>query len=167
MKNSEHIIEGVLIDDPQMSAKDRRTIIVLHKSESAELWDRHISCDGRHFMLLPNDSWPAKLIRSTTVRYYWTNDWNTNNVAPMAEILGSMRAPENEVLVFWGREIGVRTTNGVFARRWLNFLYEDEGVLVVSPSDETKCILSNGRLWIAELGAQHNVQWIGGILRDL
>jgi hypothetical protein len=49
--------------------------------------------------------------------------------------------------IFWMRETGVATNWGVFCRNWSNFLYEDEGCILILPSHKAAFVLSNGLSW--------------------
>ncbi len=149
MTNDENIIPGVLINDPPMDKNDLNQIEVLSETESIVVWDELIDSRGNHLMLLPSDSWPAKLIASNCALYEWLDDWNKNTVSKMQHLLAEVWPPNKIIYIFWSRNNGVRTVHNVLYRNWINFLYEDEGVLVCSKGDKRAVILSNGRMWIA------------------
>ncbi|GAB3535473.1 hypothetical protein GCM10027342_53180 [Photobacterium alginatilyticum] len=63
-------------------------------------------------------------------------------------MLSTLGIPNESVLyVFWKQEIGIGTTWNVFCQNWANFLYEDEGVILVIPGSDISVILSNGSAW--------------------
>tara|TARA_R110002096_G_scaffold435826_2_gene663660 strand:+ start:208186 stop:208548 length:363 start_codon:yes stop_codon:yes gene_type:complete len=63
----------------------------------------------------------------------------TTHGATLARKCASGQSPDGiddgiEIFVMWMREVCVSATWGIFRRNWINFLYEDEGVVVSGPS---------------------------------
>jgi hypothetical protein len=48
------------------------------------------------------------------------------------------------------REIAIETTWSIFLKHWINFLFEDEGVIVVNNENDNIVVLSNGALFIGK-----------------
>ena len=142
-------IEGVFYNDPPIPEEVMRTIAILSRSKSGDLWDRHVSRIGRHFMLLGDSEWPAKITSCSLPFYRWFEDWNANRFEEFTKKLQTqVRAEADaEVLVFWMREHAIRTIWSSFSSHWINFLYEDEGVIVLLPTQVKALVLSNGQAW--------------------
>jgi hypothetical protein len=141
-------IPGVFYDDPKIACNDLEGINIIEESECIPLWEEYVSSSNRHFMLLNNDEWPSLLVKDENLIYDWHQDWNNNNINDFKEILLSLGVPaDSTVCFFWMKEIGLKTTWQIFARNWINFLYEDEGCIVVVPEHNCSVILSNGKSW--------------------
>lgn len=140
-------ITGVLYDDPPISDEDKKLIENLD-GKSKQIWDSLVSHSNRHFMMLIDDEWPAKLISENNVLYNWLNDWNNNHIHRFRDKLHTLPFSDNEfIYIFWMREIGIQTTWKTFCNNWINFLYEDEGFILVSQYSPNSLILSNGKSW--------------------
>jgi hypothetical protein len=153
MVDDEHIIPGTLVDDPKMAAEDRDAIELLSPSESESAWDTLVARKHGHLMRLPADTWPARLMAETQSLYDWHDDWNNSSAAAMQHLLSEMRPPSRIIYVFWSRSTAVRTTQSILARNWINFLYEDEGVIIRSPEDEIGTVISSSRIWSSAIEA--------------
>ena len=149
MTQDEHIISGTLLDDPPMTPEDHAAIAVLPAAEAQTRWDQLVDSRNSHLMLLPDDSWPSKLMANTPSRYCWQQDWNTNTLAPMQGLLGAAWPPDTPITVFWNRSTAAQTTHGVFCRNWVNFLYDDEGIVICSGHGDTGIVISNSQVWLS------------------
>jgi Protein of unknown function (DUF2947) len=136
-------------DDPPMSAEDRAGIRRLTSDEANAFWNAFVSPVGDHLKLLPDESWPRLLVTWKFLRYEWEADWNANRLELMRSLLRDLRDDAGVVYVCESRNWCVETTNGVLARNWINFLYDDEGVLVLSKVDARRCVFSHGRFYSA------------------
>lgn len=151
-------IEGFFYNDPPIPSELADTISILNEFDAGKEWDRYVSGSGRHFMLLTNSDWPAQVVSHQLPFYHWLEDWNAHSFQPFANEL-ELRGPGNaseEVIVFWMREHAIRTIWSTFRDHWINFLYEDEGVLVVLPRKAEVFVLSNGHAW----GGHHEAQQV-------
>jgi hypothetical protein len=141
-------IPGVFLNDPEMSLEDQELIQIMSSAESSEKWKKFVSKVNRHFMLLGNDEWPSLIVKQGCILYNWLSDWNSNRYYEFRSVLEKQGIPSDSLLyVFWMRETGVVTNWGVFCRNWSNFLYEDEGCILVLPNHKTAFVLSNGLSW--------------------
>jgi hypothetical protein len=142
-------IEGIFYNDPPIPETVADTVSILSPSDSGELWDHYVSSFNRHFMLLADSEWPARIVATSAPFYCWIDDWNANKIEEFAAELQSQAqtTPSEEVFIFWMREHAVRTVWSTLLDHWINFLYEDEGVLVVTPTQGTAFVFSNGRAW--------------------
>lgn len=142
-------IPGVFHNEPEMTSEDLDQIEILTESECAEKWNDYVSAVSRHFMLMTNDEWPAKITTAEACWYHWIEDWNNNHITIFRERLQGIGIPSNSpIFIFWMKETGIKTTWGVFCDNWINFLYEDEGCILVVPNQEVSVILSNGFAWL-------------------
>lgn len=140
-------IPGCFHNDPVIKKEDLAAISVLNEEHSKREWARYISGINRHLMLLDDDEWPAKVL-SQKVWYSWLKNWTSDQLTPFKEKLQSLEIPpESEVYVFWMREISIKTKWVVFCNNWINFLYEDEGCILVIKESKKTIILSNGNSW--------------------
>ena len=147
MKNFREI-EGVFYDDPNISKTDKKHIRVLEEESCVSLWKSLVSNESRHFMLLNDTEWPSLIVNKNDVFYHWLDDWNINKSENFKQELLKLPISKNEIIYyFWMQEIGIKTTWSVFCDNWINFLYEDEGCVLVCLENKTSLIFSNGRSW--------------------
>lgn len=141
-------IPGVFYDDPKMSENHLEQVNILSKDECSTLWQKFVSAKNRHFILLDSSEWAPKIIAENSSWYCWFQDWNNDDFSTFTTMLSTLPIPnESELHVFWMQEIGITTTWNVFCQNWSNFLYEDEGVILVIPDSDISVILSNGSAW--------------------
>ena len=144
-------VPGCFHDDPPIADADKLAINVLDEPEASSRWDRLVSARNRHLMLLDQAEWPAQLVGGSPIFYLWHDDWNDDNTEPFCDELRSLEINLTQnVTVFWMRELAVESSWEVFTRNWINFLYEDEGCIVVPSRSQTCVIFSNGRSWVGQ-----------------
>jgi len=144
-------IPGVFHDDPKMSSEDLEKIDILNKCECAAKWNEYVRPDNRHFMQMQDDEWPAKIVAGISCWYHGVDDWNNDNFSEFSSKLESIGIPdEAELFVFWMKETGIKTNWAVFRDNWGNFLFEDEGCILVLPKHEESLVLSNGLAWLGK-----------------
>lgn len=147
-------IPGVFHDDPKMSSEDLEEIYILSESECAEKWSEYVSATNRHFMQLQDGEWPARIVFGNSPWYNWVEDWNGDSFSGFSSRLESIGIPEESTLiVFWMKETGLKTNWGVFRKNWGNFLYENEGCILVLLEHEESLVLSNGSAWLGKRSA--------------
>ena len=146
-------IIGVFYDDPKISTGDLERISILNKNNCSEKWIAYVSAINRHFMLMDDDEWPAKIVDNSHYWYRWIEDWNENKFCKFKVRLQSLNILADSTLyVFWMKEIGLKTNWEVFFNNWGNFLYEDEGCILVLPKYNKALVLSNGSAWLGKRG---------------
>ena len=98
------------------------------------LWRTYVSTAGRHTMLLPDGDWPAQLFGSGT-RVPWHDDWNAGRTERIADVLRQHLPWPADTLIyfFWSEEDAVAAPWRVFLGHWINFLFHDEGPILLSP----------------------------------
>lgn len=85
-------------------------------------------------MLLDSTEWKS-LIQDDIIIYNFEQDWNNNNYIGLQEVLTKFVQfnADNTIFFFWGRNSGVETTWEVFLKYWINFLFDDEGPVLINP----------------------------------
>ena len=147
-------IPGCFHNDPPLTDADKLAINVLDEFDASNRWDQLVSSSNRHFMLLHPTEWPAQLVRDAPVFYTWMDDWNNDAIDVFCDALRTLDINlDQNVTVFWMREFAVESTWDAFTRNWINFLYEDEGCIVVPSVSRTSIVLSNGNSWV---GPRHS-----------
>ncbi len=146
-------IPGVFYDDPKMSSEDLEQVQILDGSSCSEAWASFVSAVSGHFMQMRDDEWPSILVHEQDRWYCWANEWNEDSYTGFKSRLRRVGIlGESELYVFWSKGIGVQTKWSVFCKTWPNFLYEDEGCILVLPDQPVAIVLSNGQAWIGKRG---------------
>jgi len=141
-------IPGVFHNDPEMSSEDLDQIDILNETLCSEKWTELVSGLNRHFMQLQDNEWPAQVVTESNFLYRWQEDWNNEDYSTFSSQLQDFGIPDASTLyVFWMKEVGIKTTWGVFCGNWGNFLFEDEGCVLVLPEHNVSVVLSNGSAW--------------------
>ncbi|KLU05959.1 hypothetical protein RISK_001810 [Rhodopirellula islandica] len=142
-------IPGCFHNDPPIADADQREINVLGKSDATTRWDHLVSASDRHFMLLDQTEWPVQLVRDASIFFTWMDDWNNDAADAFCDALRTLDiSPAETITIFWMREHAVESSWDAFTRNWINFLYEDEGCIVVPTVSHTSLVLSNGYSWV-------------------
>ncbi len=142
-------IPGYFYNDPKMSSVDLEKINILSELVCSEKWAQFVSTKSRHLMLMQEDEWPAKIVAENKYWYHWLDDWNDENFTHFSTLLSTIDISElSTVYVFWMKEVGLKTNWKVFCNNWGNFLFEDEGCILVIPDSELALIFSNGHTWL-------------------
>ncbi len=143
---------GLFYDDPKIPEDHWQDLHFLSEEECAPLWQQYVSTANRHFMLLDEDEWPGQLVKKENYLYNWLQDWNDDQLDTFTKILLGKDIPgDSPVYFFWMKEHGAKTTWHVFASNWINFLYEDEGCIVVIPGQKNGLVLSCGNSWFGRI----------------
>ena len=118
-----------------VNEQDIKLIKPLTKQYSIFLWSKYISQKNRHLMLLEKNEWPNLL---KIQEYNWAEDWNERNYNGLSEYLINKASFIDDDLIyfFWMKETGVETTWAIFLKYWINFLFEDEGPILISPEKD-------------------------------
>ncbi|MEJ2612579.1 MAG: DUF2947 family protein [Candidatus Thiodiazotropha sp.] len=146
-------IPGVFYDDPKMSSEDLDKIVIFSENECKNNWTEYVSEISGHFMQMANDEWPSIIVDGNNCWYRWVDDWNDDDYSQFSAKLRCLNIPGKSVLyIFWMKEVGLKTTWEVFCKNWGNFLYEDEGCILVLPDFTDALVLSNGSAWFGKRG---------------
>jgi len=124
------------VEDMEIPEEDIKNIKPLSKDYSTFIWNMNINNRKHHFALLSKDE---KLSLSLTeMDYHWQQDWNNGTYENLSNYLSEniICKPSDKVIVFWQKEHSVETSWDIFLRHWANFLFDDEGVILVSRTYE-------------------------------
>lgn len=118
-----------------VSASDRERIIPLGEDESRIVWKERISGAAEHPMLLSNDD-KLRLFQEKREKAKWSEAWNLDS-SGIPEALESIEWNEQSKVYFAYSSSDIILTDwSVFKRNWKCFLFEDEGPLLFSKSNE-------------------------------
>jgi hypothetical protein len=127
-----------------ISPADRAAILPLEKASACSLWDELVSADPneRHAMLLRPGHWIGQVVAAGPAwQEYWNHPERPDAVA--AFLRSQVGWPEEvDVYFMWMREQAVRVSWGVFLRTWRNFLFDDEGPLLIRLQEPTFVLFS-------------------------
>ncbi|GAA0182540.1 hypothetical protein SH2C18_49010 [Clostridium sediminicola] len=115
--------------------KDMKNIKPLSIKYSGLLWETYVSRRNRHFMLLDTNDKQLLLEKDA---YNWLNDWNEGKYENFREYLIETM-PYNfkdTIIVFWSKESAIETNWSIFLKHWANFLFDDEGVILINTNNE-------------------------------
>jgi DUF2947 family protein len=117
-----------------IAPEDRACIGCLEDAAARSLWHELVSTHRRerHPMLLPSDHWSCRLeANGPNWQTSWERPLSSDDVA--AFLRSRIAWPEDaEVFFIEMRERALRTLWSVFLRTWRNFLFSDEGPILVS-----------------------------------
>ncbi|MBM7870717.1 late competence protein required for DNA uptake (superfamily II DNA/RNA helicase) [Clostridium pascui] len=136
--------------DESIRVRDEEITMIKPLTEiySKLLWEKYINTEKRHVMLLgKNELHPLQRIE-----YNWQDDWNINEYKNMRKCLRYVLSYKDEDVIFilYMKEISIETTWSIFLKHWINFLFEDEGVIVVNERNENIIVFRNGALFVGK-----------------
>ncbi len=104
----------------------------LSELSSTDFWQQNISTNNSHPMRLGNSDWFANLRLASLCQ--WQDDWNKNDFARITKLLRNKVNWENNTIVHmcWHRSTVIETNWQTFTRYWINFLFEDEGPILIA-----------------------------------
>lgn len=133
-------------EEIRVPSEDIKNIKPLSVGYSGLLWGQYISNRNCHFMLLNDDD---KLEQLEKEDYNWLDDWNNGTYENFKNYL-SINLPYNQydtIIVFWSKESSVETNWNTFIEHWANFLFDDEGVILIDTTNENVLVFcSDGAL---------------------
>lgn len=137
---------------PALTKDDKAKIKALTDDYCSELWDKYVSKNKRHLMLI-NHPEELKMKNEIKKEYNWQNDWNESNIDAFNKNVKNLIDwdKDDSVLFFWNKFSGIETTWRLICKYWISFLYEDEANIVINPKSKKVIILStNGNLSLAD-----------------
>lgn len=137
---------------PALTKADKAKIKALTDDYCSELWDKYVSKNKRHLMLI-NHPEELKMKNEIKKEYNWQNDWNESNIDAFNKNVKNLIDwdKDDSVLFFWNKFSGIETTWRLICKYWISFLYEDEANIVINPKSKKVIILStNGNLSLAD-----------------
>jgi hypothetical protein len=137
--------------DPEIKVLEDDLVFIkpLTEDYSKELWTKYISKkkNERHFMILQKGHWCTF---KNTLLYLWNEDWKNNDYINFSKILVNNidYCNNDDIILFWMKERAVEIKWSIFIKYWINFLFEDEGVIIINEKNIKSIIMSNGNSWI-------------------
>lgn len=123
---------------------------MLTEEYAKELWQKYV---GSKKLESFNKESLIQIFEHSQVRIEWVEKWNQGEGEEIATFLFShVKWPiETKVLYFWSEREGIETTWKVFLKYWMNFLFNDEWPILVSPTQSERVVFSpDGSLAIAK-----------------
>lgn len=98
---------------------------------SGLLWEQYVSNHKEHYMLLDSQN---KLLISEQEKYNWDDDWNNGTYENFQNYLIEtvLYKLSDTIIIFWSKNYSVETKWSIFTKHWANFLFDDEGVVLVN-----------------------------------
>lgn len=110
---------------------DLEQIKPMTPKRSAEVWAQNISKEGSHHIHFTKSDWVGKG-NTWTGSASWQGAWDSENPALPEELAAFMDWDDNTVVYFcYESEHVIQTTWEVFKRSWKNFLFMDDGPLLI------------------------------------
>lgn len=125
---------------------DKEKIKPMSPTRARQLWDTYISKQVDHPDFFTKGDWPFK-DEHWLAEGRWEEQWDSENEALPELILDHLTWDENTVVYFCVSNDKVfETTWAVFKRCWKNFLFMDDGSLLVAKKrNEAAQFFSDGR----------------------
>lgn len=119
--------------DPLICAEDLKEIQPLDIPSANQVWRDYISADQLHPDHLTAQDWPkSEAAKHGTV--HWESRWDSDDVNLPESILQHVEHWQDETRVYfcYHSEQVVETSFSVFSRAWKNFLFFDNGPILVA-----------------------------------
>jgi hypothetical protein len=136
------------IEDMMVSNEDMKNIKPLSIEYSSLLWNQSINNHKRHFTLFSKDERQALLLKK--IDYDWQADWNNDEYENFSDYLKGniIYKPYDIIVVFWSKECAAETSWEIFLKHWANFLFDDEGVILLNTTNGNMLVFcSDGILY--------------------
>lgn len=117
--------------DLPVSAEDLEQIKPMTEKRSAEVWAQNVSRESTHYSYFCKDDWAGKG-NTWTESAGWQGAWDREDLALPDELAAFIDWDDNTVVYFcYSSEHVIQTTWAVFKRSWKNFLFMDDGPLLI------------------------------------
>jgi hypothetical protein len=146
------------MDDMKVPDKDIKSIKPLSDEFSSLLWNKNINNHKRHFALFSNYEKMALSLKK--IDYNWQDDWNNNYNENFSNYLRENISynPYDTIIVFWSKECAVETNWEIFLKYWSNFLFDDEGVILINTADERILLFtSDGMMQLGKIPSSNGI----------
>lgn len=122
--------------DLPLSDDDLAEIKPLSAQAAGDVWRTYISADAAHHENFDNKDWPAK-DSSWSGAADWQQAWDADSVDMPEELSEFIDwVPETLVYFCYDAENVIETRWSVFQRAWKNFLFFDDGPILVGKKRE-------------------------------
>ncbi|RJG48195.1 DUF2947 domain-containing protein [Motilimonas pumila] len=131
--------------DLPISEPDLATIKPMVTGRAGQLWQTRISKQSDHPDFFKKGDWPFN-VNSWHSQGNWETQWDSDNAELPDEILTSIDWPDHTTVYFCCDKRNVIETQwGTFKRCWKNFLFMDDGSLLIAKKQlQALQFLSNG-----------------------
>lgn len=117
--------------DLPVSAEDLEQIKPMTAQRSAEVWQQNISHEGTHHIHFGKGDWAGQG-NTWTGSGSWQGAWDGDDAALPEELAAHFQWDGNTVVYFcYSSDHVIQTTWEVFCRCWKNFLFMDDGPLLI------------------------------------
>lgn len=133
-----------------IALEDLSQIKVLTEEYAQKLWRKYV--EPKNSDQKDKESL-IRIFKNSQVKAEWMEKWNQGKYEEVVSFLCSHVTwpKETKVLFFWSKQESVETTWKVFLKHWMNFLFDDEWPVLLSPTQPERIIFSpNGELWVAK-----------------
>ena len=129
-----------------ISPEDLEKIKPMAQTRAQVLWDTFISKQVDHPDFFKKGDWPLSA-NTWQDSAKWEGIWDSNNSALPTLILEHLTWDDNTVVYYCcHRQQVIETTWAVFKRCWKNFLFMDDGVILIGKKrQQVVQFLSNGQ----------------------
>ena len=123
-------------------------------ARSMVLWDTFISKQVDHPDFFKKGDWPFDTNRWKATEN-WESQWDKDDIDLPEEILEHIQWDNNTVVYFCvNRSLVIETTWQVFKRCWKNFLFMDDGTILIGKKrNEALQFMSNGNVKLGQKSA--------------
>lgn len=136
------------VEDMVLPSEDIENIKPLSKEYSSVVWNQNINNHKHHFALFSKNERQALLLKK--IDYDWQADWNNEVYENFSDYLKGniLYKPYDIIVVFWSKECAAETSWKIFLKHWANFLFDDEGVILLNTLNENLLVFcSDGVLY--------------------
>ncbi|WP_163933412.1 DUF2947 domain-containing protein [Paraferrimonas sp. SM1919] len=139
-----------------ISEDDKAQIKPMSATRSTQLWKERISKQSDHPDFFKKGDWAFE-IETWQEQGEWESIFDSADTALPELILESIEWQDNTVVYYCCDQNNVIESNwGVFKRCWKNFLFMDDGVLLIAKKrNEVVQFLSNGSFQIGKINQQN------------
>ena len=135
-------------DTLPIAMEDLSQIKVLTDEYAQELWRKYVEPKNSE----RNDKESLiRIFENSQVKTEWMEKWDQGEGEEVVSfLLSHVTWPiETKVLFFWSKQESVETTWKVFLKHWMNFLFNDEWPILLSPTQPERIVFSpNGEFGV-------------------
>lgn len=136
-----------------ISSEDKSKIKPMSSVRAVQLWDTFVSKQVDHPDFFKQGDWPFEA-KNWLESANWESIWDSDDEGLPSLIIEHLSWDDNTVVYFCtSREKVIETTWLVFKRCWKNFLFMDDGTLLIGKKrNEAVQFFSNGSFKIGSKG---------------
>lgn len=117
--------------DLPLSAEDLEQIKPMTEKRAAEVWSQNVSRQSTHYTHFCKGDWAGQG-NTWEASSSWQGAWDSDDMALPEELAEFIQWDDNTVVYFcYESDHVIQTTWEVFKRAWKNFLFMDDGPLLI------------------------------------